>query len=57
LATRLGVKAVDMVRAGEFGYMAALQGMRMTSVPIAEAVASIKRLDDELYETARVFFG
>jgi phosphofructokinase-like protein len=57
LATRLGVKAVDMVRAGEFGYMAALQGMRMVSVPIEQAVSCIKRLDDELYETARVFFG
>lgn len=57
LATRLGVKAVDMVRAGEFGYMAALQGQHMVSVPIAHAVSCIKRLDDELYETARVFFG
>ncbi|OYT72560.1 MAG: 6-phosphofructokinase [Chloracidobacterium sp. CP2_5A] len=57
LATRLGVKAVDMVRAGEFGYMAALQGTRMASVPIEQAVSCIKRLDDELYETARVFFG
>ncbi len=57
LATRLGVKAVDMARAGEFGHMAALQGTRMASVPIEQAVSCIRRLDDELYETARVFFG
>ncbi|MFQ3583166.1 MAG: ATP-dependent 6-phosphofructokinase [Chloracidobacterium sp.] len=57
LATRLGVKAVEMVCAGEFGCMAALQGMRLVSVPIERAVACIKRLDDELYATARVFFG
>jgi ATP-dependent phosphofructokinase / diphosphate-dependent phosphofructokinase len=57
LATRLGIKAVDMVRAGEFGRMASLRGTKMVSVPIEEAVESIKTLDDDLYEVAKVFFG
>jgi 6-phosphofructokinase 1 len=57
LATRLGVKAVDMVLAGEFGRMAAAAGRKIVSVPLTEAVGSIKLLDDELYEVAKIFFG
>jgi 6-phosphofructokinase 1 len=57
LATRLGVKAVDMVLAGEFGRMAAAAGRKIVSVPLTEAVGSVKLLDDELYEVAKIFFG
>jgi 6-phosphofructokinase 1 len=57
LATRLGIKAYDMARAGEFGRMAALRGLALTSVPLEEAVAQIKPVDPELYAAAEVFFG
>ncbi len=57
LATRFGVKAYEMVRAGEWGHMAALQGNRMVSVSLADAVSTVKRLDEEIYHVAEIFFG
>ncbi|HEU5394486.1 MAG TPA: ATP-dependent 6-phosphofructokinase [Candidatus Methylomirabilis sp.] len=57
LATRFGIKAVDLVLAGDFGKMVALQGNRIVAVPLADAVKHLKTLDMELYEIARVFFG
>lgn len=57
LATRLGIKAFEMVAAGEWGRMAAISGNRITSVTLDDAVSSIKQLDEEIYRTAEVFFG
>jgi 6-phosphofructokinase 1 len=56
LATRLGVFAVDLIREGRFGYMAALKGNKIVPVEIKTAVATNKRIDLELYELAKVFF-
>ncbi len=55
LATRLGVKACEMAMTGEFGRMAAIRGLELTSVTLAEAVAKIKPVDPELYRIAGVF--
>jgi len=57
LATRFGIKAYEMIRAGEFGRMAALRGNRIVSASLDEAVGELKRLDDEIYRLAEVFFG
>ena len=57
LATRYGVQAIDMVHQGEFGRMASLQGQRLTSVPLADALGTNRKVDPELYEIASVFFG
>jgi len=57
LATRFGVQAYEMVRAGEWGHMAALQGNRMVSIPFDEALVEVKRLDEEIYHVAEIFFG
>ncbi|HEV2705960.1 MAG TPA: ATP-dependent 6-phosphofructokinase [Pyrinomonadaceae bacterium] len=57
LATRFGVKAFEMVSAGEWGRMAALRGTQIVSVPLDEAVNNLKRLDEEIYRVAEVFFG
>jgi 6-phosphofructokinase 1 len=57
LATRLGLKAYEMVLAGQFGHMAAIRGLEMTSVPLTEAVAQIKPVDPSLFHAAEVFFG
>jgi len=57
LATRYGVFATEMVQRGEFGQMAALQGNRIVSVPLAEATAKTKTVDMELYGMAEEFFG
>jgi len=56
LASRLGIKAADMVKAGEFGRMAALQGNKIVSVPLEAAVAKLKTVPLELYEEAKVLF-
>ena len=57
LATRFGIKACEMAAAQQWGQMTALQGNQITSVPLAEAVSGIKRLDEEIYRVAEVFFG
>jgi ATP-dependent phosphofructokinase / diphosphate-dependent phosphofructokinase len=57
LATRFGVKAFEMIAAGEWGQMAALRGTKMVSVPLGEAAGGAKRLDEEIYHVAEIFFG
>jgi 6-phosphofructokinase 1 len=56
LATRFGIKAGELVLDGHYGYMAALKGNDITSVPLSEAVSATKRLDMRYYEEAREFF-
>lgn len=56
LASRLGVKAVDYIHEGKFGYMAALQGTRIVPVLLADAVGRSKTVDLDLYELAKVFY-
>ena len=55
LASRFGAHAYEMVKAGEFGKMAAIHGTRMTAVPLEEAV-KVKEVDLDLLEIARRFF-
>jgi 6-phosphofructokinase 1 len=45
LATRFGAAAVELFLAGRTGEMVCLQGGRISSVPIKEAVARLKRVD------------
>ncbi|MDT4967654.1 MAG: ATP-dependent phosphofructokinase / diphosphate-dependent phosphofructokinase [Acidobacteriota bacterium] len=57
LATRLGVKAYEMVEAEQWGHMAAIHGSHTGIVPLEEAVRELRTLDDEIYRVAEVFFG
>jgi ATP-dependent phosphofructokinase / diphosphate-dependent phosphofructokinase len=57
LATRFGVKAMEMTEAAEWGRMVALSGNHITSVPLAEAVGELKMLSEEIYSVAELFFG
>jgi len=57
LASRFGVHACDMVARGEFGKMAALHGNEVTSIPLADATRTLKRVPAEYFDVARVFFG
>ena len=50
LATRYGLGAIDMVHRGEFGHMAALRGNKIVSIPLAEAIASNRKLDQEILD-------
>lgn len=57
LATRFGVKSFEMTQAGEWGRMVALSGNSITSIPLEDAVGELKRLPDEIYDVAELFFG
>jgi 6-phosphofructokinase 1 len=57
LATRFGLKAADLVHAGEYGKMAALRGDDVVAVSLEEATAELKTVPREWYEVARAFFG
>ncbi len=47
LGTRLGVHAVEMIEAGRFGYMAALNPPNVTSVPFERAISAMKKVPAE----------
>ena len=55
LATRFGAFAFELVKAGDFGKMAALHGTKMAAIPLARAV-EVKEVDLEILEIARRFF-
>lgn len=57
LATRFGVKAMELVLNKKFGYMASLAGNEIVEVPIEKAVGSLKTVDMRFYEMAKLFFG
>lgn len=56
LGTRVGVKAAEMVREGEFGKMAALHGLEVVAVPLDAAVGVNKQVPPEWYDMAALFF-
>jgi len=56
LATRFGIFAYELAKAGEFGKMAAIRGTEMVGIPLAEA-AVVKPVDLEVLEIARRFFN
>ena len=57
LATRFGVKALELTLEGAWGRMVSLRGNKVVSVPLDTAVERIKQLDEEVYRVAEVFFG
>lgn len=57
LGTRFGVKAYDLVKAGDFGKMVSLRGNKIVAVPLKDATEELKTVDLQLYEIAKIFFG
>lgn len=57
LATRYGIKAVELVLKKDFGKMVALQGNQIVAVELKEAVKEIKTVDPEIFSIAETFFG
>jgi ATP-dependent phosphofructokinase / diphosphate-dependent phosphofructokinase len=71
LATRYGVKAVDLAIRGEFGKMVALRGPDVIGIDLDSVVAEVidkktgkpklrlrnRCVPEELYDVAKVFFG
>jgi 6-phosphofructokinase 1 len=56
LATRLGIRALDLVHEGKFGYMASLTGNQFVGVPLEDAVAELKTVPHALYEEITTLF-
>lgn len=54
LATRMGVKALEVLRAGESGVMVSLDGRDLTTVPIEQAVARTRPINPNYFELARI---
>ena len=52
LGTRYGLGAIDLVHEGKFGQMVSLKGNKITSIPLAEAVASNRRVDQDTMSVA-----
>lgn len=57
LATRFGMRAVEMAMDEQWGQMVAIRGTDMTSCTLEEATSGVKELDPELYHTAEMLFG
>ncbi len=56
LATRLGYKAAEMIKDGQFAMMSSLRGEKIEAVPIEEAVKTLKTVPQEYFRMAEAFF-
>ena len=54
LATRMGVKALEVLREGESGKMVALNDRDMTTIPIEQAVKKTREINPNYYDLARI---
>jgi 6-phosphofructokinase 1 len=57
IATRYGLKAVDLVREKKWGRMVSLQGFKISDVPLPSLDQQKRDLDMSLYKDAEIFFG
>ena len=57
LATRFGVKAVELIHEGKFGRMVALQGNNIGDISLSDATSKIKTVDAESLRIAEIFLG
>jgi len=57
LGTRFGIAAIDLVAKKDWGKMVALQGNKIVAVPLEAAVGTLKTVDKDLFNIAKVFFG
>ncbi len=57
LATRYGVKAVELINEGKFGRMVALRGSEIKDISLADATSKTKTVDPETLRIAEIFFG
>ena len=50
LATRYGLAAIDLVHQGKFGRLVVLHGTKIEDIPLADAIAKNRTLDDSFLE-------
>ncbi len=56
LASRLGVKAGELACEGQYGNMVALRGTEIVVADLERAVSTRKKVDEEFYKVASLFF-
>ncbi len=56
LGTRVGMKAADLVHAGDFGKMAALVNNKYVGVPLESATGELKTVNKEWFDVMEVMF-
>lgn len=57
LCSRFGVGAIDAVHEQAWGSMVSLNANKIGLIPLAEAVGELKFVEEQLWETAKVFFA
>ncbi|MDD5658987.1 MAG: ATP-dependent 6-phosphofructokinase [Actinomycetota bacterium] len=55
LATRIGIKAVDLIHEGKFDYMVCNEGNLIKAEPMEKVLSDYKPMDLDLYEISRIF--
>jgi len=55
LATRYGAYAADLIHEEKWGHMASILNNKLTAVPLAKAVATLKTLPDEYWKLIQEF--
>lgn len=53
LATRMGVKAVNLLSEGQSGVMTALNGRSMDAIPLTEAISQLRPINEEYLQMAK----
>ncbi len=56
LATRYGVKAVELIKEGKFGRMVALKGNEIIDIPLERGTRELKLVDMDIYNEAEIYF-
>lgn len=54
LATRMGVKAVEVLRNGESGVMVGLDGREMGTTPLEEVTSKMRTISESYFDMARI---
>lgn len=53
LATRMGVRSVELLRDGVSGVMVGLNGRKMESVPLTDAISQLRPISEEYFRMAK----
>jgi 6-phosphofructokinase 1 len=56
LATRTGIKAVELIHEGQFDFMVCFEGNIIKSVPMQKVLSDSKSMDLDLYDMSRIFY-
>jgi 6-phosphofructokinase len=57
LATRFGIKAVELIAGENYDHMVALKCGKIIAVPMEKALKGLKNVDEDIYDVAKTFFG